>query len=439
MNERVTEQIVRKLLNDQGYFFNQHLVIDEQISSIPKIDKLLKTASKKGLGKGFPEFLISSNQNPDFLIVIECKGDIKNHQSPNLDKYADYAVDGSILYASYLSSEYDVLAIGVSGQNLSELKITHHLFLKNSSRFEKIFGDQLLTFDNYIEGYIHSPQKFNQEYEGLLEYSKEINDFLHTKKVKESQRSLLISGILLALQNDAFLVSYKKYTTADQLAKNLIETISNQLLNEELPSQTVQNVRKSFDFFQTHTTLSSDIQLLKNVIEHIDININGFIKTYKYFDTIGQFYIEFLRYANNDKGLGIVLTPPHITELFCDLVDLSCNHVVLDNCCGTGGFLISALKKMKVDATENLSKIEQIKSEQLIGIEFQDDIFALAVSNMIIHGDGKSNIFQNDCFKLVDYIRSKYQPTIGFLNPPYKSNKNDIEEMAFILNNLDVI
>jgi len=75
-------------------------------------------------------------------------------------------------------------------------------------------------------------------------------------------------------------------------------------------------------------------------------HVHGFMESHKYFDTVGQFYIEFLRYANNDKGLGIVLTPPHITELFVDIAEVGKDSIVVDSCCGTGGFLISAMKKM---------------------------------------------------------------------------------------------
>ena len=84
---------------------------------------------------------------------------------------------------------------------------------------------------------------------------------------------------------------------------------------------------------------------LKDIVDEIDGKINNFIKTYKYFDTLGQFYIAFLRYANNDKGLGIVLTPPHITELFCEISNINKDSVILDTCTGTGGFLISAMQK----------------------------------------------------------------------------------------------
>jgi type I restriction-modification system DNA methylase subunit len=187
--------------------------------------------------------------------------------------------------------------------------------------------------------------------------------------------------------------------------------------------------------------LSQKDKVLKEVIDDIDENINTFIRTHKYFDVLGQLYIEFLRYANSDKGLGIVLTPPHITQLFSDLAQVNKNSIVYDNCTGTGGFLISAMKKMIDDAKGDEEKIKEIKSKQLIGTEYQSHIFALAVSNMYIHQDGKTNIINGSCFddEVIKEVKEK-KPTVGFLNPPYKSNKKtDTDELEFILNNLECL
>jgi type I restriction enzyme M protein len=94
---------------------------------------------------------------------------------------------------------------------------------------------------------------------------------------------------------------------------------------------------------------------------------------------------------------------------------------------------------MVADAKGDARKVRGIQKHQLIGIEYQDDIYALAVTNMVLHDDGKSNIYQGDCFVLADDIRDKYHPTVGLLNPPYKTRRSDIEELQFVLNNLHVL
>jgi hypothetical protein len=178
-NERKTENIVRKHFNKFD-----GIVIEEQKSDSIKISKLLKNASKKGSQSGFPEFIISYIHNPDLIIVIECKPDVKKHASKTLDKYADYAVDGVLLYSSFLAKEYDVLAIAVSGETTSNLKISHYLHLKNQRNAIPIFGDKLLPSSDYLQGYIQSPEKFRQDYETLLSFSKDLNEELHAKKSK---------------------------------------------------------------------------------------------------------------------------------------------------------------------------------------------------------------------------------------------------------------
>ncbi|MDD5063645.1 MAG: N-6 DNA methylase [Phycisphaerae bacterium] len=435
-NERKTENIVRKHFTK----FEKECLIEEQKSENPKINKLLKNASKKGEGAGYPEFIISFSDNQNFIIVIECKSSVKKHESKNRDKYSEYAVDGALLYASYLSKEFDVLAIAVSGQSFGELKVSHFLHLKGENNAVPKFSNKLLDLDSYIQGYVKSPEKFRQDYDSLLDFSKELNEELHSKKVKESQRSLLISGILIALENSAFEISYKKHSKPEDLANNLADTISNELKNANLHGKKLESLKTAFTFIRTHTALSGEKNVLSNIIDNIDTHINHFIKTYKYFDVLGQFYIEFLRYANNDKGLGIVLTPHHITHLFAELADVNKDSVILDNCCGTGGFLISAMSKMIKDAKDDKRKVESIKNKQLIGIEWQDDIFALACSNMFIHQDGKTNIIHGSCFdgKVIQQVK-EFRPNTGFLNPPYPNIDTDPLELEFVLNNLEIL
>lgn len=170
MNERKTENIVRSHFNK----FSENCFIEEQSSSIPKIDKLLKSASKKGTGKGYPEFIISFSDNHNFVIIVECKADIRKHESVDRNKYAEYAVDGILLYASFLSKEFDVLAIAVSGQNIKELKVSHFLHLKRENKPTPKFSNKLLDLDSYIQGYTQSPEKFRQDYSNLLNFSKEL-------------------------------------------------------------------------------------------------------------------------------------------------------------------------------------------------------------------------------------------------------------------------
>ncbi len=439
INERKTENLIRSLLRENQYI-SKSICIEEQKSDNPKIAKLLKYASKKGLGTGSPEFIISFKKYPELLVVIECKASPLKHRSKTLDKFSEFACDGALLYASYLSKEYDVIAIGVSGEKKSTLKIDAFIHLKNEPSAVDFDIKDILPPEDLYRQYIQTPEKFNVDYSKLLTYSQELNGRLHRLRIKESQRSLLISSILIALKNKAFSGGYLKHKTAKQLAENLVQAVIYELDDSDIPKDKIDNLKHAYAFIKTNTMLSSDKSKLEDLISEIDKEINGFIESHKYFDTIGQFYIEFLRYANNDKGLGIVLTPPHITELFAEISEANKASCILDNCCGTGGFLISAMKKMVADCDGDSRKIAQIKKSKIIGIEFQDDIYALAISNMILQDDGKSSIALSSCFdsNTMAAVKKK-KPNIGFLNPPYKTEKADIEELEYVLNNLDML
>lgn len=240
MNERKTENIVRRHFQK---FVDDNIIFEEQQSDIPKIDKLLKYASKRGGYQGYPEFIISFKDNQNFIIIVECKSDISKHISKSQRQYADYAVDGALLYASFLSKEFDVLAIAVSGQETSELKVSHYLQLKNNGKHVQIFGNKLLTIKNYIDGYLHSPEKFRQDYDGLLAFSRELNQKLHSNKILENQRSLLISSILIALENNAFRKSYKEHDKPEDLANSLVDTVVNELKRANIQPKKLDNLK----------------------------------------------------------------------------------------------------------------------------------------------------------------------------------------------------
>ena len=192
VNERITENIVRSHFQNDKLAISNKVIIEEQQSSNIKIDKLLRNASKSGIGKGYPEFIIQFKENANVIIVIECKAEITKHESKHRNQYKDYAVDGVLLYASFLAKEYDVIAIDVSGDNNSK-KISHFLQLKSTQEAYTVFNnDGFLTLENYLNGYKTDERKFNQDFQELLRYSKTLNDKLHTLKVKESERSLLI-------------------------------------------------------------------------------------------------------------------------------------------------------------------------------------------------------------------------------------------------------
>jgi type I restriction-modification system DNA methylase subunit len=214
-------------------------------------------------------------------------------------------------------------------------------------------------------------------------------------------------------------------------------------------------------------------------------NITLKIKNYPEVDIMGAFYTSFLRYAKGDaKDKGIVLTPKHITELFCDLAEIfsgkKMNETtrVLDICCGTGAFLIAALNRMDWNITTDISRSEEnrqiarkkIRDSCLVGIDEDEKMFALAYANMRFHGDGKSNL--HCCSSLIkdnavvyehkekeitlhQYLTSEersweseeekkiwMKSSIGMMNPPYalfEAGKKDKDKKQAGKSELDFV
>lgn len=435
-NERKTEQFVRN--HFKAFEKDFKIKIEEQQTENHIVEKLLSTASKSGKGKGYPDFLIHYEDYRKFIIVIECKAENKYHKSRELNNPKNYAVDGVLLYSEYLSKEFDVLSIAVSGQTKKDLAVTHHLKLKNS--FEKPvkkFGNHLLPISDYLKGYQHSEEKIKQEYDILSNFSKKLNKKLHAEKIKGSERALLVSAILIALEHRVF-----KETFADEknLSTRLFDVLKEKYQNSDIEENKLESIMENFLFIKSNESLKNQNVLIQ-IIKDVEDNINSFTKTHKYYDVLSVLYIEFLRYANDDKSLGIVLTPKHITEFMIELADVNKKSVVYDNCAGTGGFLVAAMRTMIKDAKGNQKEIDNIKKNSLIGTEFQSSIYTLAISNMYIHQDGKTNMLRGDCFKheIIKKVKNR-KPNVGLLNPPYKSKQNkkhDNEELKFVLNNLE--
>ena len=438
MNERVTEDIVREHLKAS---FEQGVNGEywEQTSTNSRITHLLRHASKQGDGPGRPEFIVSLYDRPEFLIVIECKPGLQQHESADgLSNPRDFAVDGVRHYARFLSEEFNVLAIAVSGTSRDLIRVSHFLHFKGepASEAAPAFGNSLLPVKDYITGYTGHNKVLNQDLGSLLLFTKELNGRLHTLKIKEGQRSLLISAILMALKDPAFASAYQLSSSPRLLMNSIKETMIESMRQAGLRNETLQTIVTSYAFTETPGQLEQGTVLV-DLVSEIDRKINSFQETHEYYDFLGQLYIEFLRYSNNDKGLGIVLTPPHITELAARLVRVGKDDVLYDNCAGTGGFLIAGMKSMISQAGQDSALLDDIKT-RVIGCEIQSDIASLLCSNMFIHGDGKSKVIYGDCFAHLGEVKNQ-KPTVGFLNPPFKAQTSDTEELLFVLNNLDAL
>ena len=452
-NERITENIVREAFRELGYFGeSSDTRVEEQRSQIADVRRLLKGASKTGgAGFGAPEFIVTSVSIPDFIMVVECKGNIRQHEAPQHDTPVDFAVDGALTYAAALSAGYHVIAVAVSGQDASELKISTYLHPRGAAEPQVLNArsgapiDQILFWSDYVEAAQYDAAVESARVSDLMAFSRELHIFMRDYgKLTEAEKPLLVSGTLLALRNTAFAKSYANYSPSE-LQRQWLRVVRDELEAAEIPQAKKINMTQPYSTIGVHPELGKATPthprgVLYELIAMLAQHVLPLTLTYEGYDVVGQFYGEFLKYTGGDgKALGIVLTPRHVTELFADLANLTKADTVLDTCAGTGGFLISAMNRMLSTAI-NESEREAIRKNQLIGVEQQPGMYALAASNMILRGDGKANLYQGSCFdEGVSRAVKSHKANVGLINPPYNQRGAGLSELSFVQHMLDLL
>lgn len=457
--EAKTDLWVYDLLKEAG------ICLDPQGCSIKEVDEALKTASKKGTGNvGYPEYV---GVVGDFLLVIEDKSDLSKHVkyddknliSTEIKAVTDYAVNGAYFYGKHLinNTHYKkIIAFGISG-NEKHHKITP-LFI-NEREYCKIMPDvesfYIFNEENIDEYYtreiLGENTDLQKETTEILKFAKNLHEDLRNYgNLQDTQKPLVVSGILLALREID-----KGSFNLEQLNGDEVDTDGNKIysaIDKNLQRSKVSPTVKK-DKLLTQFAVIKDTRILNEVnptlgktplkyyAEQIYDNI---YKTIKYTKTaedyLGRFYGEFMSYSGGDgQSLGIILTPKHITQLFCDLVDLKPEDIVFDPCCGTAGFLIAAMHNMLKKAKDDRQK-ENIRKNQLHGIELQPYMFTIATSNMIIRGDGKSNLIDEDFLRCRDSELQLKGATVGMMNPPYSQGSKanpSLYEISFVEHLLD--
>ena len=385
-------------------------------------------------------------QDSNYLIIVECKASPAKHESPDRNKPKDYAVDGVLHYSKYLSKEFNVLSLAVSGEIESELLVSIFLQKKGEDIPKELPDSKLLSVYDCVRLFENENLNYNLKNVNIVSKAVKLNEDFQKCSVSESMRNTIVSAILLALQDDVFLASYTKADSSKNLATSILSAVKrvlegagarkidemmgeySKILNEPIIQE--KTIKKG----RTETLV-----FIKEMIEELRRNILPLTRYEESgYDILGRFYTEFVRYAASKQKQGLVLTPAHITDLFCDLAELRVSDTVYDPCCGTGGFLIAAMKRMLELAGNNNKLKDNIRSNQLLGVEFRPEMFTFACSNMMMRGDGKSNLDRGDCFDPTVALRIKsMKPSVSFLNPPYDVGTDG--QLHFIEQALDAV
>ncbi len=451
-NERVTEDMVDALLRKEGFYDDPDaVVVEKQQSTIEAIRKALSKASKSGKGgAGYPEFIVTAAAAPDIVILIECKGDVSKHESKQGDRPADYAVDGVLHYGRALSAKYTVIAIAASGTKTAN-RWSSFLIPQGESEPRPLVAPKgakiegLVPIEDMIRAASFDPTVHAKRQHDLIQFSAEMHVFMRDEaELEEKEKPLAVAGSLIALGNPIFAKTYQLHSARD-LPAVWMQAIKDEISKAEIPVTKIDNMTQPFTNIEVHPELRKPTKgypkgLLSEIVTLLADRVLPFLTIYHDFDVVGQFYGEFLKYSGGDgKGLGIVLTPKHVTELFALIANVSKDDVVVDPCAGTGGFLISSMAQMAKTATTQAEE-DSIKRDRLIGVEQQATMYALAASNMILRGDGKANLYQGSCFDPgITKAVVGHEPNIGLINPPYAKSKADLHELRFVEHMLDML
>lgn len=321
----------------------------------------------------------------------------------------NYILHGAYFYAKHIaqnSSFHKIFAIGVSGDEkhhkITPLYVDDRDGYKQLPDIESFTSFTAVNIDEYYTRYVLAEKTdVEKTTEEILKDAAELHEYLRTYgSLKDQDKPLVVSGILLALDDKFFKpddLLGDETTTDGQL---IYDAIQRRLKASNVgPDAKRDKLMSEFSIIRTSARLNEvDAKLgktpLKFYTEFLKKNVFDNIKYRSSSeDFIGRFYGEFMRYSGGDgQTLGIVLTPRHICDLFCDLLNIQTTDIVLDPCCGTAGFLVAAMHHMLEKAGADQNKRKNIKKKQLHGFELQSNMFAIAATNMILRDDGNSNI-----------------------------------------------
>lgn len=434
-----------------------------QGSDVKEIDEALSTASKRGTGKaGYPEY---TSVVDDFVIVTEDKADLSKHVKltdsgvvdTDTKAVVDYAVNGAYYYAKHIaqnSSFKKVFALGVSGDEkhhrITPLYVDDRESYKVLPDLESfgVFNESNIQ-EYYIRHVLEEKTDVEKTTEEILADAAELHEYLRTYgSLKDQDKPLVVSGILLALDDKFFDVNTLHGDEDITDGQLIYDAIKRRFRASNVgPDAKRDKLMSEFSIIRTSARLNSvDDKLgktpLKFYTEFLKERVFDSIK-YKSSseDFIGRFYGEFMHYSGGDgQTLGIVLTPAHICELFCDLLAVQPDDIVFDPTCGTAGFLVAAMHHMVSAVGGDKEKQKKIKRRHLHGIEIQSNMFAIACTNMILREDGNSNIQCTDFLKQNPAQLQQKGSTVGMMNPPYsQGTKSDPSqyEISFIEHLLD--
>ena len=423
----------------------------------------------------FYPVLIEYKGYKDKLVKLNSNGQVDNKTAknePNFKNINTYAVNGAVHYANALlhhTSYTDIIAIGMTGyrDDTGNLQYSIGVYYVSKSNFgvgQKIgeYTDfsflKKENFDSFIEK-VKRLQLSQEEIDELKEQrEREIdaslirlnNDIYQNEKgLGENDRVYLVAASIIATlgipgkvapleKSELKSSSEEGNTDGDILVRKIKAFLNEKQLPREKKDLIVRTLQNTLTTDNINRVENGESQL-KRVFTKIVDDLGIYYKIGLTTDFTGKLFNEMYGWLgfSQDKLNDVVLTPSYVAKLLVKLARVNKDSYVWDFATGSAGLLVAAMNEMLNDAKETINspdeyqkKAAEIKATQLLGIELLSSVYMLAILNMILMGDGSSNILNKD--SLTDFngnygfgkTNDKFPADAFVLNPPYSAPGN---------------
>lgn len=378
---------------------------DEASPSCNVFTERAKTrAQQKALGRHEPDYILYQTGTDRPIAIIEAK-----RSGQSLSKALNQAVQQ---YARPLGIDIVFVADGAI--------IESHDCRKNTPlRMDDDLVTTLLNEKQILrhieEGAdIYTPDIVRHTKQELIQVFSEANDLLRKEGLREGVErfsefsNLLFLKLISEIEDDRAgsgeaRILEKKYCWEAFCNKAAGEMLD--YINDTILPRLVDKYNHSGDVFQKKLLIKTP-ETLKDIVDKLsklklldtDSDIKG--------DAFEYFLKNSISVGND---LGEYFTPRHIVKLIVDLVDPRYGETVYDPACGTGGFLIQAFRHIKSKVHETPGRLKVLKEKTIWGRELTGTA-KIAKMNMIIIGDGHTNIEQMDSLKVP--VKSKFDTVL---------------------------
>lgn len=419
--------------------------------------------------------LIEYKGYKDKLVKIDLDGNVANKTSknePDFKNINSYAVNGAIHYANailHYTSYTEIIAIGMTGylDDLGKLQHEIGVYYVSKSNFgvgQKVgnYNDfsflKNTNFDNFIEK-IKMLKLTSSEIEKLREQREQeisaslvkLNNDIYQNEKRLSERDrvyLVAASIIATIGVPGKVAALEKHELkssieignrdGDIILRKIRAFLNEKKLPDEKRELIIRTLQNTLTTDNINKVENGESQLKRVFVKIVD-DLGIYYKIGLSTDFTGKLFNEMYSWLgfSQDKLNDVVLTPSYVATLLVRLARVNMNSYVWDFATGSAGLLVAAMNEMLDDAKSKIcspdeltKKSVEIKANQLLGLEILSEVYMLAILNMILMGDGSSNILNKDSLKEFDgnygfgKTDEKFPASAFVLNPPYSAPGN---------------